>query len=812
MRIVYVSREFGPVTGGGIGTYIYNVCRVMVKRGHQVCLVTDCFNDANRHLLPQDVKLAETLPSPKLRQGLFFNFHHEYSYRVLDTLRELSQKINIDVIEFAEFGTEGFASIRAKRLLNAFAGVKLIVKLHTPSSLLYHINEDKMLDTDSICRCYQEDYCVKYADQVTSPSQSLADYFQERVGRADILNCPYPMELPKLGQSKQFTADMIRCVRFFGSVQIRKGLDIFIEAAKLVLKQKPDFTFEIYGGDRNTPVFEKSYQTILQRNIPEPYTEKIRFIGAVDYSAIPSLMLDSCFCVFPSRWENWANVCLEAMSMGCVVIASEQGGMSEMIRHGQDGFLVNPLNPQEIADIILVNYEDSEFLETVSRAAHTRSKQICDPEKTGLTIETNYARPLDKKRWCKAEPQNATVSVVIPYYNQPEYLQKAVDSVKQSSYKPIEIVVINDGSSTIEANEAFEQLQDVVKVNKPNGGLSSARNAGIAAASGKFILPLDSDDKIDPDYIRLAAEALQNNPDLAYISCHAHNFGAFENAYIPLGYIPELMPFINTDGKCANLFRKSVFDRCGGYDEMMPSYEDWDFLITLHENGLQGDVLPDELFFYRRHFDSMVYETANRMRTQLIQYMLIKHEKAWKPYSSTMAIVLAWLWKETEKRDEFAHQQINNLALKPTHPAGLQLGASTRFQIYALHNGVYSEQCSVYAYYPQSEWTTLTLNMPFLFQNQRLRLDPSDLPGTIQIKEIRLISTISKRTLWRADTSNQFEECCVLCNDEHFFYKDCLVIKAATNDPQLMLPEFSYDEQQIKLSVTLRFGDDFNLD
>jgi len=102
--------------------------------------------------------------------------------------------------------------------------------------------------------------------------------------------------------------------------------------------------------------------------------------------------------------------------------------------------------------------------------------------------------------------------------------------------------------------------------------------------------------------------------------------------------------------------------------------------------------------------------------------------------------------------------------------------------------------------------------MPFLFQNQHLRLDPSDLPGTIQIKEILLIATISEQTLWRADASNQFEGCCVIGNDEHFYYKDCLVIKAATNDPQLMLPEFSYDDQQIALSVTLRFGDDFNLD
>lgn len=816
MQIFYVSREFGPVTGGGIGTYIYNVCLAMIKRGHQVFLVTDCSNPSNRHLFPQDITIIETLPSPKLRQNQFFNFHHEYSYRVMNTLQTLIQKHNPDVIEFAEFGAEGFASIRAKRLLNQFAGIQLIVKLHTPSSLLYHINEDKLLDTDSIGRFYMEDYCVRHADRVTSPSQSLADYFNERVGRADIRRCPYPMQLPQLDKARKFSSAMIKRVRFIGSVQIRKGVDVFIKAAQLILEQAPDFEFEIYGGDINTPIFEQSYQTILQGQIDEAHVDKIRFMGAIEYRKIPALFLESCFCVFPSRWENWANVCLEAMSMGCVVIASERGGMREMIRHGQDGFWVDPLNPQKIADIILEYFENPNLLETISKSAHTRSKEICDPDRTGELIESNYTRPLegdsDKRNWNEANQQHATVSVVIPYYNQPEFLHEAIDSVKQSFYQPIEIIVVNDGSTSSEANETFDLLEGVVKVSKPNGGLSSARNAGVAVATGDFILPLDADDKIHPDYISLGVEALLNNPELAYVSCHAHNFGAFESAYIPIGYVPELMLFTNTDGKCVNLFRKTVFERCGGYDELMPSYEDWDFLITLYANGLQGDVLPDELFYYRRHFDSMVYATANRMRTQLIQYMLIKHAKDWEPYAATMAIVLAWLWKETEKRDELAHQQINNLALKPTYPAGLQIGASTRLQIYALHNGVYSEQSSVYVDYPQSEQITLTLNMPFHFQNQRLRLDPSDLPGTILIKKILLIASDSKRILWGADIANQFKGCDIVSNDEHFYYKDCLVIKAATNDPQLMLPEMTYENQSIALRITLKYGDNMEND
>lgn len=810
MNIVYVSREFGPVTGGGIGTYIYNVSRAMVKRGHIVYLVTNCFNNANMHLLPQGVEVIVPLPSPELRRNFFFNSQHEYSYRVMDTLRKLSNDVKLDVIEFAEFGAEGFACIRAKRLLNEFADAKLIVKLHTPSSMLYHINEDKQLDTHAICRCAMEDYCVAHADRVTSPSSSLADYFKERIGRNDILLCPYPMDLPELREPRQFDVEIVKCVRFIGSVQIRKGVDIFIEAAKIILARESGFTFEIYGEDCNTPVFEKSYMTILQHSIPEKYSDRIKFRGKVNYSEIPKLLLESCFCVFPSRWENWANVCLESMSMGCVVIASERGGMSEMITHGKDGFLTNPFNPREIANIILSHHQDHDFLQTLSQAAHTRSKQICDPERTSRIIEANYLKPVAVEKWRKADQQAATVSVIMPYFNQPEYLQEAVDSVKESTYKPIEIVVVNDGSTTPEANEIFDHLEGVVKVNKSNGGLSSARNAGIVAASGEFILPLDADDKVHPDYIRLAVEALINRPELAYVSCHAHNFGAFENAYIPLGYVPELMLFINTDGKCTNLFRRKVFDQCGRYDENMPSYEDWDFLITLHENGLKGDVLPDELFYYRRHFDSMVYLTADRLRNQLVQYMLAKHAKAWKPYASTMAIVLSWLWKEAEKRDEIAHLQINNLALKPNNLAGMHIGRSTRLQVYLGLNGQYWEHRSVYADYPHTKWSTLTINIPFGLEKKQCRLDPSDRPGTILIKEIAIVSQKSGREIWRADATNHFDGCEVSGNnDEYFYHKDCLVIKAATNDPQILLPDFTFDDQSVALRVTLRFRDDY---
>jgi glycosyltransferase involved in cell wall biosynthesis len=650
MNIVYVSREFGPVLRRGIGTYVENACVTFARAGHGVFLLTDCMTSADKRLLPKGVELVETQDSLPHQKDCFFTRNQEYSYRVLNTLRCLARERRLDVIEFPDYCAEGFATIRAKRLLNEFPGTKLVVKCHTPMSLLFSINEAKALSSQEVCDFELEDYCVRHADLVTSPSEALASYFRERVGRSEIRLCRYPMHLPSLPSPRKFVTSAVKTVRFIGSVEVRKGVDVFIEAALQILAVNPDFLFEIYGRNTTETCFGKNYSRLLAARIPEPLRDRIKFAGTVPYEALPSLLSNCCFCVFPSRWENWANVCLEAMSMGCVVIASNRGGMAEMIEHGKNGFLVNPQNPSEIAALVLQHYPDLPRLEEISAAAHTRSQELADPAKVQARMLENYTAPLPPKRWLT--PPSRKVSVIIPFFNQGPYLEETLQSVRNSTCPNLEVVVVNDGSSDNLSNEVFEKVEGVVKVRKENGGLSSARNAGIRAATGDYLLMLDADDKIHPEYIATAVTALENNPQLSYLTSHAQNFGVFTHPYLPIGFVPALMPFLNTDGKCANIYRREVFERCGGYDEVLVSYEDWDFLLTINEHGLEGDVLPAELFFYRRHYDSMVFQVADPLRAELIQYMMLKHHKLVEKHSQTMALVLTGLWKKEEIRAE----------------------------------------------------------------------------------------------------------------------------------------------------------------
>ncbi|MBL0381741.1 MAG: glycosyltransferase [Desulfofustis sp. PB-SRB1] len=793
LRIAYVCREFGSITGGGIGTYIEQVSRSMVDRGHQVFLITDCFTDDNRHHLPDGIELVNLAATRPHRHGSFVSGNHEYSYRVYDTLTALTRKIALDVIEFAEFGVEGFISIRAKRLLGMFANTKLVVKLHTPSSLLYRINEDRRLHVDSLCDYYMEDYCVKHADMVTSPSLSLGDYFVERVGRKDIKKCPYPLELPENGEARTFTDEQIRRVRLIGSIQVRKGVDTFIGAAIEVLRVDPGFVFEIWGADRNAHLFGTSYTDTLQRLIPEEFRDRIRFAGTLPYSEIPPLFQQSCFCVYPSRWENWANVCLEAMSSGCIVLGSREGGMSEMIEHEVSGFVINPLDSVEIAGIIIDYAQKPERLAEISMRAVARSREICDPLATTRQIEENYRQTYKQKSWRDLQPAAPLVSVIIPFFNQPEYVEQAVESVRRSAYPAIEIIVVNDGSTTAAAIEAFDSLTGVVKLSKENGGLSSARNAGIAAATGVFILPLDADDLLEPSYIAKGVSALLNNPDLGYVSCHAQNFGELHDAYIPVGYVAELMPYTNTHGKCSNIYRRELFCSHLAYDEVMTSYEDWDLLLSLHERGFEGDVLPAELFYYRRHFDSMVYTTANRQRADLIQYMMIKHEKLLTPQTGKMAIMLARLWKQTEAELEFAEAQLANAYLQPASQAELQSGGSVRLQVYSRVNEEWWEHNSVYVNLPLGSWQRLRLNLPFTGHDGLYRIDPANRSGTIVIRRLVLRTRRFGRRLLYAHGGNDFAGCRADGSAHAEIHQGFLVLRAFDEDPQVILDPVSAD-------------------
>lgn len=254
------------------------------------------------------------------------------------------------------------------------------------------------------------------------------------------------------------------------------------------------------------------------------------------------------------------------------------------------------------------------------------------------------------------EIRQPLVSVVIPCYNAHKYIGQTLDSVRAQTYRNIEIIVIDDGSSDPITIDYLDHLEKSIRVvRQANQGLPSARNAGFRLAIGEYVLPLDADDWLEQDAIERLLMALQDNPQaafaFAYMSMEGEGEGILAKQY---NFFEQL--FLNQLPYCL-LLRKAAWQQVGGYDELMcDGYEDWEFNIRLGEEALHGVVVPAPLFHYRISSTGMLLTTSNKVHGELWKAIRHKHRslyrlnvllplwRNWSGFPSTYPLWIYFVW------------------------------------------------------------------------------------------------------------------------------------------------------------------------
>jgi len=219
------------------------------------------------------------------------------------------------------------------------------------------------------------------------------------------------------------------------------------------------------------------------------------------------------------------------------------------------------------------------------------------------------------------------VSIIIPCYNQGQYLAESIGSVLASDFDALEIIVVDDGSTDPATINLLEQLNypKTKLIRQENRGLAGARNRGIAEAQGVYILPLDADDRIGPSYLSQAVAALEADPNLGIVYCRAEKFGAEQGPW-------KLAPFsrwrmgLGNIIFCSAVYRRADWDAVGGYDETLRrGWEDWDFWLALLELGRGGQCLPQVGFYYRKNAGSMAAGMTAAEKLELHRRMIVAH-------------------------------------------------------------------------------------------------------------------------------------------------------------------------------------------
>ena len=230
-----------------------------------------------------------------------------------------------------------------------------------------------------------------------------------------------------------------------------------------------------------------------------------------------------------------------------------------------------------------------------------------------------------------AEPD---ISVVIPVYNDIRFLDETLASVYEQSHDSWEIIVVDDGSTDPGCLQTLSRLERprLRLIRQDNTGLPGARNTGMDAARGRFVVPLDSDDELEPTYMSVMMRELEGNPRAAFAHCYARLYHDIDALWMTRPFNPYWQLLENGVVGCV-LLRRDAWRDVGGYDETMTDgNEDWELWVRLISRGWEQAQVPTALFKYRKHGVSMSVETEARFETGRRQ-IRDRHSNVYAPVS-----------------------------------------------------------------------------------------------------------------------------------------------------------------------------------
>lgn len=301
---------------------------------------------------------------------------------------------------------------------------------------------------------------------------------------------------------------------------------------------------------------------------------------------------------------------LEALACGVPVVGFDWGGTRDLITNRVDGVLVRPYDYDALQEAC--NYAH-EHRQEMGEAAREKAKRY-----TWARACEMYASVFQRAAEHNvAERENSGVAIVVTSYNYAQYLAECLRSILAQSVKPSEVVVVDDASqddTTEVANEfaqrfSLEGIGYRVITHAGNKGVAESRNRGVAESSASFAVCLDADDRINPLYISACRDALQRDRGLgiAYtglglirqdgrVTENAWT-GSFDWEWQATSRVPPA-----TCIPTAAMFRRSAWERCGGYRQRYAPGEDAEFYTRLLSLGFTAvKVTESPLIEYRNH-------------------------------------------------------------------------------------------------------------------------------------------------------------------------------------------------------------------
>jgi glycosyltransferase involved in cell wall biosynthesis len=217
------------------------------------------------------------------------------------------------------------------------------------------------------------------------------------------------------------------------------------------------------------------------------------------------------------------------------------------------------------------------------------------------------------------------ISVIIPCYNDGKFILDAIKSVEKCKDVVYEIIVVDDGSKDHITLRILNQIKKkghkVIPIK--HKGQSKARNIGVKFSKYPYVLFLDSDNRIFPEYITVGMEILKKNPKIGIVYGDRKEFGLNNRVIVQKDFDISEEIFENNIDTCA-IIRKKVFEDCNGFDENFFCMEDWEFFINAYKHGWKFYHIPKVMFEYRIKDKSVNTQWHDKKKRKKILNLLYK--------------------------------------------------------------------------------------------------------------------------------------------------------------------------------------------
>jgi glycosyltransferase involved in cell wall biosynthesis len=625
MQVALVAREFYPFIGGGIAPIVAAAARQLAASA-EVTVVTSASyrQDYERlraegdPLLPPDSVRLVFVDEPDSEDwGAYLSYMHAYSARVDQALRGAFPDRAPDILEFCDYLGEGFVTAQALETGDPWLQqTRVCVRLHTTAYLCAVLDGHLPDDFGSNAVFDAERFVLSRADTLLWSGGDVHGTYERVYGREALAP---QTKLPDAFFDETEGASVDRGMPgdggalrllYLGRLERRKGVQNLVRAVTGLAS--PDVRLTLLGADTDTAPLGASMRKQLELMAADD--PRIVFAGTVPRSDVGDHIRDSHVVVVPSLWECWPNTAREAMMHNRPVLATPVGGLCEMVERNRSGWLTRDCSPDAIgtaiAELAAQPTEVRRMIE--SGAPRAVFEELTD---SSALVEGYHALARPPHRAMKEARDAPLVSIVIPYFKLDRYLRETLASAAAQVHPATEIVIVNDGSLRSDDRVVYELADEFGArvVTQVNSGLGAARNFGIAQSRGPYVVPLDADDTIAPEFVARCVHALEANESLAYVTSWVEYMdpsgrpASDENGgYFPFGNWSGLIERNNVGGTCVALIRRSLFESGFAYSTDLTSYEDWLLYLELHHAGHHGGVIPERLIRYRVREESMM--------------------------------------------------------------------------------------------------------------------------------------------------------------------------------------------------------------